>query len=140
MATARMRARPWSTAPFFAVASALVLACGARTPISTGIPEDASVPLDAAIEAAADAPPDVIAVCNNQRRACLTTAELIELWNHPPEGAPKDAGPPPLDPDGCLPANVVRDDCCQAAITGPEVEAGTCCYRFCVGACCDGTR
>ena len=135
-----MRARLPSVLPFLAIASALVLACGARTPIATGTADDASVPIDAAQEPAPDAAPDVGVVCKNQRRACFTTAELIELWNHPPEGDPKDAGPPPLDPDGCLPANVVRDDCCQAAFTGPELEAGTCCYRFCVGACCDGTR
>lgn len=131
-----MRARP----PLLFACVAVVLACGARTPISTGGSEtDASV-LDAAVDSPPDVAPDIGVVCKNQRRACFTTAELIELWNHPPEGGPKDAGPAPLDPDGCLPAKVVHDDCCQAAFTGPELEADTCCYRFCVGACCDGTR
>ncbi|CAN5191878.1 hypothetical protein BH09MYX1_BH09MYX1_67600 [soil metagenome] len=75
--------------------------------------------------------------CTSSRETCLTTAELIDLWENPPESGHHDAGPPPLDPNGCLPRAVTFDDCCSAAFAGPEVRDDTCCYRFCIGACCD---
>jgi hypothetical protein len=137
MGAATMRARLLSP---FLFACTLTLACGARTPIATGSLDDASVTPDAAADAPPDVRPDMGVVCKNQRRACFTTAELIELWNAPPEGGRRDGGPPPLDPNGCLPANAVQDDCCQPAVAGPELESGTCCYQICAGACCDGTR
>ncbi len=121
---------------FVVLASA---ACGARTGISTGERDDASVP-DASPEASPDAKPDAPILCASPRRACFTTAELIELWNHPPETGQRDAGPPPLDPNGCLPHLAVSDDCCNRAVDGPTIEADTCCYDFCSNGCCDGIR
>jgi hypothetical protein len=77
----------------------------------------------------------------------MTLEELEYAVNHPNMGnippPPIDAGPADAAPDApyievtdCVPPNQVRDGCCNPAAAGPEREGDTCCYTFCVGACC----
>ena len=53
-----------------------------------------------------------------------------------------DAGAPDADTtalfdvNGCLPANLVEDGCCNPAVTGPTWTGSSCCYVHCTGACC----
>lgn len=53
-----------------------------------------------------------------------------------------DAGTPDADTaalfdvNGCLPANLVEDGCCNPAVTGPTWTGSSCCYVHCTGACC----
>jgi hypothetical protein len=93
-----------------------------------------SIPKDASVIDAAN-------VCEwgKPKEACYTHAQLDAMWKSPPQGGDVggDAGPPPWDPNGCLPAESVRDDCCNIAVTGPTLNAGgSCCYVHCVGGCC----
>lgn len=115
-------------------------ACGSRTELASGAFVDASAadaPAD--VVSPADAGPDVAPVCAQNHEECFTTEELIQLWNFPSEGNRHDAGPPPLDPNGCMAAPNVVNDCCTRAFSGPIVRGATCCYRFC-NFCCDGPR
>ena len=117
----------------------VLAACGARTGTASGRPFDGSVATDAsADDAKADtAPPSVCTSTVVPHEQCFTKAELEAIWNNPPLGGDSvDAGPPPFDPDGCLPPEVVRDTCCNVAMTGPRFQAGVCCYTFCSGSCC----
>lgn len=113
----------------------VLAACGARTGTASGRPVDASVATDASVEDAnADVGPST---CAKAQEQCFTKAELEALWNNPPLGGDGvDAGPPPFDPNGCLPPAVVRDTCCNVAASGPRFQAGVCCYTFCTGSCC----
>jgi hypothetical protein len=43
---------------------------------------------------------------------------------------------PHFDGKGCQVMDEVRDGCCNAAATGPELIDGKCCYGFCTGSCC----
>lgn len=109
-------------------------ACGARTGTSSGTSADASVAADAEADTA---PPPVCTSTVVPHEQCFTKAELEAIWNNPPLGGDSvDAGPPPFDPDGCLPPSVVRDTCCNVAMSGPRFQAGVCCYTFCTGSCC----
>jgi hypothetical protein len=49
-----------------------------------------------------------------------------------------DAGDPNVawDPNGCLPAKMVEDGCCNPAVSGPTWNGSTCCYVHCTGGCC----
>lgn len=74
---------------------------------------------------------------------CMTHAQLEALLRNPPRGGDvEDAGEPDaevsksFDPNGCLPAPLVRNDCCSPATSGPVFNGGTCCYVFCNGGCC----
>lgn len=44
--------------------------------------------------------------------------------------------PATFDANNCQVRAEVRDGCCNAAVTGPELVDGQCCYGFCTGACC----
>lgn len=117
----------------------VLAACGARTGTASGTSVDGSVATDAGVD---DARADVAApsTCTSTlmpQEQCFTKAELEALWNNPPLGGDGvDAGPPPFDPNGCLPRDVVRDDCCNVAATGPRFQVSVCCYTFCTGTCC----
>jgi len=54
-------------------------------------------------------------------------------------GESLDPPPPPtaqFDANNCQVREQVRDGCCIAATTGPELIDGECCYGFCTGVCC----
>jgi hypothetical protein len=54
-------------------------------------------------------------------------------------GETLDPPPPPtpqFDANNCQVREQVRDGCCIAATTGPELIDGECCYGFCTGVCC----
>ncbi len=57
-----------------------------------------------------------------------------------PGNIPGDAAPqtptPVFDRNNCQVLEQVRDDCCNAAVTGPDFVNGQCCYGFCTGSCC----
>ena len=47
--------------------------------------------------------------------------------------------PPPqahFDAHDCQVQDEVSNGCCNAAVTGPDLIDGQCCYGFCTGACC----
>ncbi len=68
---------------------------------------------------------------------CYTHDELVFLLEHPPRGGdPRPDAGGRFDADGCLPANEVKNDCCNPASAGPTLESGKCCYVFCTTACC----
>lgn len=49
---------------------------------------------------------------------------------------PQPTPTPHFDANNCQVREEVRDGCCNAAVTGPELIDGQCCYGFCTGACC----
>lgn len=113
-------------------------ACGARTSTPTGNAVDASVPVDTgAPDVKVDAP-NTCPSPTSAKEQCFTKSELESIWYNPPTGGETDAnpGPPPFDPNGCLPAKSVMNGCCNVAINGPRYQNGTCCYTFCEGGCC----
>lgn len=125
---------------FAALATPVALgACGARTSTPTGNAVDASVPLDTGV---ADVKADVPNTCpspSSAKEQCFTKSELESIWYNPPVGGDQsdaNPGPPPFDPNGCLPAHTVMNGCCNVAINGPRYQNGTCCYTFCEGGCC----
>lgn len=86
------------------------------------------------------ATPDASATCEwgTPEEACYTHDELEAQYGSSPRGGDvPDAGPPPWDPNGCLPPEDVRDGCCNVAVSGPRVmPSGKCCYVHCTGSCC----
>ena len=75
--------------------------------------------------------------------ACYTHEQLVsQLVNPPFGGEATDAGQPDadisgnFDANGCLPANLVQDGCCNAAVAGPKWSGASCCYVHCTGSCC----
>jgi hypothetical protein len=49
---------------------------------------------------------------------------------------PMPAPPATFDANNCQVRAEVRDGCCNAAVAGPNLVGGQCCYGFCTGACC----
>jgi len=87
-------------------------------------------------------PPSPTCKYGQPTTACYTHAQLVSQLLSPPRGGEVDAGQADadisgsFDPNGCLPANLVEDGCCNPAITGPTWTGSTCCYVHCTGACC----
>lgn len=133
----------------FLLAALGVGACGGMsvgTEISQGGPDASSPPPDASTEttdvvvapdAVLDALPPV-PNCRQRSGQCFSPEAMITMWNSPIGRNPDviDAGPPPVDPNGCLPAVHTRDGCCIQASAGPNFSGTECCYVFCGGACC----
>lgn len=92
--------------------------------------------------------------CASPQEQCFTHDQLVNLLRHPPQGGaidppesdvrhvmfqpqrPDPAASAPWDKDGCLPAKLVENGCCNPASAGPVLKADKCCYQFCEGACC----
>lgn len=88
-------------------------------------------------------PPSSMCTSGKPQAACYTHAQLVAQLNSPQRGGDSvDAGAPDADTsalfdvNGCLPANLVEDGCCNPAVTGPTWTGGSCCYVHCTGACC----
>ncbi len=88
-------------------------------------------------------PPSTTCTNGKPQTACYTHQQLIGQLGSPPRGGDSiDAGAPDADTgalfdvNGCLPANLVEDTCCNPAITGPTWTGTSCCYVHCAGACC----
>ena len=88
-------------------------------------------------------PPPVTCEYGKPRTSCYTRAQLESQLRHPNRGGDVgDAGDPDadvsmyFDANGCLPAKLVEDGCCNAAVAGPTFNGSTCCYVHCDGACC----
>lgn len=75
--------------------------------------------------------------------SCGTRRGEVECFapgsTHFNAGNVPDPVPPPkatFDGNRCQVRAEVRDGCCNAARSGPELIDGQCCYGFCTGACC----
>ena len=83
--------------------------------------------------------------CENGKSTttCYTRAQLESQLRHLNRGGDiGDAGDPDadvsmyFDQNGCLPAKLVQDGCCNPAASGPAFNGSTCCYVHCTGSCC----
>lgn len=88
-------------------------------------------------------PPTTTCKYGQPTTACYTHEQLVAQLLSPPRGGDvADAGEADadisgsFDPNGCLPANLVEDGCCNPAVTGPTWTGSSCCYVHCTGACC----
>lgn len=78
------------------------------------------------------------------QRQCFTLDQIENQINNPfPGGEVGVDGGTDAGPDGggvmlteCPEPSIVRDGCCNAGVSGPEIEGDLCCYYFCTGACC----
>lgn len=74
--------------------------------------------------------------------SCYTREQLENKLRNPgggrPSGDPVEIDPTWFDQNGCVPAKLVEDGCCNAAVSGPafDTSSKTCCYVHCDGACC----
>src|SRR5262245_44191342 len=67
---------------------------------------------------------------------CFPPGEThFNVGNVPPD-ATVMTPTPEFDSNRCQVRAQVSDGCCNAAVTGPELKDGQCCYGFCTGACC----
>ncbi len=79
--------------------------------------------------------------CSNGQPStqCFTAKQLkynVDLAFMKGGPIPDDKVDFPLPPEGCPPPERVYEGCCNKAVTGPVLAGDTCCYGFCVGACC----
>lgn len=89
-------------------------------------------------------PPPPPSTCADGRKgsySCYTYDQLVSSYqNRGGRGGDSGDAPDPslFDANGCLPAKLVEDGCCNAATSGPDFNASnkTCCYLHCDGACC----
>ena len=88
-------------------------------------------------------PPSATCKFGQPTTACYTHDQLVSKLLAPPRGGEAvDAGEADadvsgaFDPNGCLPAKLVEDGCCNPAVSGPTFTGGTCCYVHCTGSCC----
>lgn len=60
----------------------------------------------------------------------------FNVGEQPPDSGAPQLPEPVFDENGCQVMEQVRDGCCNAAVTGPELIDGRCCYGFCASGCC----
>lgn len=81
-----------------------------------------------------------VALCSGgaPQSQCYSAAALKAMIDNPPMGGDQQPQPyaGPLPPQGCPPRELVQNDCCNPAVAEGVLKDDTCCYSFCVGACC----
>ncbi|MBX3199522.1 MAG: ferritin-like domain-containing protein [Labilithrix sp.] len=86
------------------------------------------------------APTPATCTHGQKERSCFAPDGIITKSSGYGGRAPDpDAAPPPpptREANGCVVMEEVMNGCCNAAISGPVLEDGKCCYEFCAGACC----
>ena len=74
-----------------------------------------------------------------KERTCFAPESILTKSSSYGRPLDPDAAPPPpptREANGCVVLDEVMNGCCNAAIAGPTLEDGKCCYEFCAGSCC----